>query len=770
MKQRFSVEGMMCAACQANVGRTVSSLGGVNSCNVSLLSKSMIVEFDQDKVSEKEIISAVNKSGYKASIYVNESLKKEKEKEQKELIKKRNKIIISVILLAIFMVFSMGFMIPPVMEWVDQSPHTSLICVLTVTAQIVLLIPIVVINFNHFVSGFKSLFKLHPNMDALVALGCSVSILYGSYVYISMLIDYVANDVASVMSWSMNIYFESAAMILVFISLGKYFEAKATSKTKSSINSLISLIPDTAIVLKDNVEVEVLTEQLEIGDLVVVKPGTSIPTDGEIVSGYGNIDESAITGESLPIYKKEGEKVIGSTINKEGSFIFKVTSVGKDTTIAKIINLVDVAANSKAPLARLADKISLIFVPLVIITSLVTLIYWATLTATGQIGTNSRADWSLVIQLTASVLVISCPCALGLATPVAIMVGTGIGAENGILIKSAEAFEKLSSVDYILFDKTGTLTKGEIIVENVVGNFDKKLLTNIMAVESNSEHPLSKAIVSYCAKNEVKLVSCSDFKNYPGRGVSGNGVIIGNKLLMSDFNIDISAFDSPFKEYASKGYIVLYVATNEVKGLFILGDEIKDSSAESLKTLQKLGKKIAILTGDDVLTSQNVAAKLGVDDFYANILPDEKESIVKQLQKANYKVAMVGDGINDAPALTRADVGIAIGAGTDIAIESSDIILVKNDLYDVVRAVELSKSVVKNIKENLAWAFCYNLVLIPLAAGVLYGVTVTPNWFTGYQAHLVLTPMIASIAMSISSVTVVLNALRLKFIHRKKGK
>ena len=772
MKKKYDVSGMMCAACQANVTRAVSSLDGVENVNVSLLGKNMVVDYDAKKIGDEQIINAVTASGYGCCVYVNESIRKIQARREATLKKARNKLLWSLALLLMLMVFSMGPMIPPIMDAIHSSEKAGLISLMNVTAQIILLIPIFYLNAHHFVSGFKSLFKGHPNMDALVALGSTVSTVYGLCIYILLIIAFAQGDTAMAMHYSMSIYFESAAMIPTFISLGKYFEARATSKTTASIASLMALTPDTALVLRDGKEVEVQTEEVQEGELVVVKPGMSIPVDGIVTEGYGNVDQSAISGESLPVYLSAGDKAIAGTVNKEGSFVFSVTGVGKDTTIGKIVTLVEEASDSKAPIARLADRISAIFVPAVIVISLLTFTVWMILSGIGIVGEN-RPDWSLSIQLAVSVLVISCPCALGLATPVAIMVGTGKGAENGVLIKSAEAFERAQKVDVVLFDKTGTLTKGEMGVHGIRCYHDEeeRMLEKAASVECLSEHPLSKAIVKEAERRGVSYACATSFQNLPGKGVSSGNMLVGNRALMVEQGIDIDVAEADFCQLSEQGLTVLYCAYDGVlQGLFALGDELKENAAISIKTLQKAGKKVAIVTGDNALTARAIATKLGVDDVYSEVLPEEKEQIVSALQKEGKRVAFVGDGINDAPALTRADVGIAIGAGTEVALESSDIILARNDPYDVAATFALSAKVVANIKQNLSWAFFYNALLIPLAAGAFYGIAVSPNWFTGSQAHLVLTPMIGSLAMSFSSVTVVLNALRLRWFTFKRPK
>lgn len=772
MKKKYEVSGMMCAACQANVTRAVSKLDGVSHVNVSLLGKNMVVDFDAQRIDDSAIIGAVESAGYGCSIFVNETIASLNKKRAQSLKKTRKKLILSLISLLCLMVFSMGPMIPYFMDLIDKSPYMGLICVLNVAAQILFLIPIIILNFHHYSSGYRSLFKGHPNMQTLVALGSSISIAYGLYVFIAMVVAYANGDNASVMHHSMNIYFESAAMIPVFISLGKYFEAKATNKTTASIASMMALVPETAILYRNEQEVEVQTEEINIDDIVVVKPGMAIPVDGEIVFGHASVDESAISGEALPVHKKEGDKVIGGTVNQEGSFRFKVTSVGKDTTLAKIISLVEEASDSKAPIARLADRISAVFVPAVIAISTITFILWMTLTGLGLAG-ERNPDWNLSFQLAVSVMVISCPCALGLATPVAIMVGTGKGAENGILIKSAEAFETASGVDYVLFDKTGTLTKGEMSVRRIVSyaGDENAILSRAASVESLSEHPLSIAVTREAKNRNLSLSPCEDFSYIPGKGVKGNGLVIGNRALVDEEKANVSRCEKDFESLSAEGNTVLYVCENKKAiALIAIGDEVKEGAREAIASLQKQGVSVAMVTGDNKVTANAIASTLGLDEVYSEVLPADKERIVNSVKKQGRRVCFVGDGINDAPALTSADVGIAIGAGTEIAIESSDIVLANSDPLDVVFAMKLSKKVMRNVRQNLTWAFFYNAILIPLAAGAFYAISVAPNWFTGSQSHLVLTPMIGSIAMSISSVTVVLNALRLRRIKKKNPK
>ena len=775
MKKKYEVTGMMCAACVAHVEKAVKNLDGVCSVNVSLLGKNMVVDFDEQKQGDETIIHAVEKAGYGAKIFVNESVKAIQEKRRVALRKQRNGLLISIVLLILLMVFSMGPMIPSIMEQIDALSSSDrglyyFILNFNVGMQFVFLAPILILHRKRFVSGYKSLFSRSPNMDALVALGSSASIVYGIYAFVRLIIASATDNVMDAMDYSMRLYIESAAMIPVFIGIGKYLEARATAKTTASIANLMALTPETAWLIRGEETVEVPTETLNEGDLVLVKPGASIPTDGFITKGSSSINESAITGESMPIWKKEGDKVIGATVNIEGAFTYRVSDVGKDSTIGKIISLVEEASDSKAPIARLADKISRVFVPLVIGLSLTVFVLWMILTGTGAVQRDIKPDVDLSFQLAVSVMVISCPCALGLATPVAIMVGTGKGAENGILIKSAVAFETLVKADTIVFDKTGTLTTGNMSVKNfkVYEGKEDEVARIAVSLESLSSHPLSKAILNWGDERKITPFSVDDFENIPGRGVKGANAIIGNASLMEENHIDIKTAEEDFVTLSNGGNTVLFIALNErLVGLFAIGDNIKENAQKAIKALQNAGKKVVMITGDNARTADAVGKALGLDGVYADVMPDRKQSILAGLQAEGHIVAMVGDGINDAPALTKADVGIAIGAGTDVAIESSDIILMRNDPLDVVSAIELSNRVKRTIIENLGWAFIYNILLIPFAAGAFYGLEVAPNWFTGNQNHLVLTPMIASMAMSLSSVTVVLNALRLRLFHSK---
>lgn len=746
MKQKFDIKGMTCTACQAHVNDAVKKDKGVTEVNVSLLTNSMTVEYDSNIINSDEIIDSVKKAGYDAELHSNLGIKQLQEKKQKELKNRRNKLIVSIVFLILLLIFSMGHMI--LMNFnITLLIHNPIILF---SIQIILLTPIVILNFGYFTRGFKSLFSLHPNMDTLIAVGSLFSILYGLYAFIMMI--YNKSIGLDYMQFENKIYFESAGTILTLVSLGKYFENKATAKTSEVISKLMALAPEFTTILKDKKEVSIPTEELKINDIVVIKEGTSIPADGIIIDGYGNINESSITGEAIPVYKKKGDEVISGTINKLGVFYYKVQKVGEDTTLNKIITLVQEASNSKVPLAKLADKVASVFVPVVMGISLITFIVWLFI---------SNYNFEQAINFAISVLVISCPCALGLATPVAIMVGTGKGAENGILIKSGEAFEKLNKVNTIIMDKTGTITTGIMSVYDVYG--DKTIINDVASIEKMSIHPLSEAIVRYANIKDENFKKVENYRYIPGLGMSGNinkdSYIIGNKELMTKFKIEINNdFLNKFKSYNEKGNTTIFVArNNKVVMLISIADSIRNDSLSAISTLKSLGKEVILLTGDNEIVAKYTASLLGIDKFYANVKPENKLEKIEQLQKNGKKIAMIGDGINDAPALKQADVGIAIGAGTDIAIESADIILIKSSLLDVVSAIELSKKVVQNIKGNLFWAFFYNVIGIPLAAGVLFFNPI----------YVELNPMIASVAMSLSSITVVLNALRLKFFKRK---
>ena len=762
MKRKYNVTGMMCAACQANVTRAVSKVDGVKEANVSLLANNMVVEFDEQKTNDEQIIAAVQNAGYGADIFVNESIKKIQEKRKQELHTRLVKLLISFGLLVILMVVSMGGML--LHEYGNgflshSDPNFMTEAIVSAGIQFALFIPIAVIHFQYFISGFKSLFKLRPNMNSLIALGSTISFLYSVFGFVMMILGAAKGDHMTVQMYWMNLYIESAAMILVFVSIGKYFEKKATNKTTASIADMMALTPDTAYLVQGEEIKEVLTDTLQVDDIVLVKPGLSIPTDGVVIEGSGSVDESAITGESVPVSKKPGDKVIGATINRNGSFRFKVTSVGKDTTISQIIGLVEQASESKAPIARLADKISLIFVPVVIGLAAITFAVWMALFSTGAVSVPESSNAvSMSLRFAITVLVISCPCALGLATPVAIMVGTGKGAENGILIKSAEAFERLEKIDLVLFDKTGTLTKGEMtLTDTIVFKGEEAEAIQIAAsLEQYSEHSISIPFLNAAKARNINLLSYGDFEDVPGRGIKAGRTAIGNAAFMESLNVSVKVAEAISDDLSEKGRTVVYLEKDgTLLAVFAVGDPIKENAVDGLESLKKQGKKISIVTGDNKKTAAAIAKQLGIEGLFAEVLPKDKADIVKKLQEQGKKVAFVGDGVNDAPALMQADVGIAIGAGVDVAIDAADIVLVKSDVSDVSSALALSHKVVLNIKENLLWAFLYNVLLIPLAAGVLH-------------PYVSMQPMYGSIAMSISSVTVVLNALRLRLFKKAK--
>lgn len=758
MKEKFSIDGMTCASCVMHVTNAVKKLDGVNNVEVSLVSNSMIVDYNQDESAESTIIQAVDKAGYKARIYQSISSKTEDESRRRKLKKQRNTMWISASILVILMVFSMWHMFAMEYSWpfiTDLIGNTGIKVIVVIGVELGLSIPILILNYQYFVRGFKALFTFHPNMDSLVATGSSVSFIYGVYIFIKVIVGYISGEGSSLMTYMNQIYIESAATILVFVSIGKYLESKATNKTKSALDKLASLTPATIFIQDGNIEREIDINLAKIGDLAVVRSGQSVPADGVIVKGYGNIDESMITGESLPKYVKIGEKVKAGTVNKEGYFVFRIQKLLEDTDISKIAEMVKQAADSKTPLSQLADRISMYFVPGVILAAVIVFLSW--LFATGL-------NFDKAIEYGVSVLVVSCPCALGLATPIAITAGSGKGATHGILFRSGEAFERLNKADVIVFDKTGTLTRGTMEVKSILlkGMDENEAYRILYSLEMLSEHPLSKAIVNYTFKSENERLDVSDFVYVPGKGIKGfikdELYLVGNKELLADdkIRVDRQIYDE-FEKMSIYGNTVLFFANSDgVLGLLSIGDSSKEDSAEAIATLNKLGIKTVMLTGDNSYSAKAIADKLGVSEYKSDCLPKDKEKYIADLQKQGLIVAMVGDGINDAPSLTKADVGIAVGSGTDIAIQSADIIIMKSDISDVVYAYELSKATVRMIHLNLFWAFFYNVIMIPIAAGSLTGV------------NFVLSPMLASLAMSLSSVTVVLNSLRLNLFHKKE--
>ena len=743
MTEKFNVTGMTCSACSAHVEKSVKKLNGVKSVNVNLLQNNMHVDFDETAVSVDDIINAVVSGGYGASV----AGKKQEKKDNKidnEISNMKFRLIVSLVCLVPLMYISMGHMWGWPFLNVFHGAENGITFALT---QMLLTLPIMYVNRKYYITGFKTLFHGAPNMDSLIAIGSGAAFVYGIIAIYCIGYGLGHGNKEFAHSYMMNLYFESAAMILALITLGKFLESRAKGKTSQAIEKLIDLSPKTAVVIRDGKEVTVGVDDVQIGEIVVVKAGQSVPLDGVIVEGNGAIDESAITGESIAVEKNVGDKVIGATINKSGYFKFKVEKIGEDTALSQIIHLVEEASASKAPIAKLADKVSGIFVPVVISIAVITIIVWLLL----------GKDISFALSMGISVLVISCPCALGLATPTAIMVGTGKGAQYGILTKSAESLETAHQVDTVILDKTGTITEGKPSVTDIapVGISDKELLQIAASIEYLSEHPIAKAIVEKA--NGLELSDVADFEQIAGQGVKGSvdgkKVLAGNYKMMRENNIEVSEDEV----FAKDGKTSLYFAVdNKFVGIIAVADTIKATSRQAIEDMRNMGLDVIMLTGDNAVTANAIKNKLSLSSAVAEVLPSDKEDEVRKLQHNGHKVAMVGDGINDAPALTRADVGIAIGAGTDIAIESADIVLMKSDLQDVVTSIELSHSVIKNIKENLFWAFFYNALGIPIAAGVLYGI-----------AGLKLNPMIAALAMSFSSVFVVSNALRLRFFKPK---
>ena len=743
MTEKFNVTGMTCSACSAHVEKSVKKLDGVKSVNVNLLQNNMHVDFDETAVSVDDIINAVVSGGYGASVAGKEQEKKDN-KIDNEISNMKFRLIVSLVCLVPLMYISMGHMWGWPFLSVFHGAENGITFALT---QMLLTLPIMYVNRKYYITGFKTLFHGAPNMDSLIAIGSGAAFTYGIIAIYCIGYGLGHGDKEFAHSYMMNLYFESAAMILALITLGKFLESRAKGKTSQAIEKLIDLSPKTAVVIRDGKEVTVGVDDVQIGEIVVVKAGQSVPLDGVIVEGNGAIDESAITGESIAVEKNVGDKVIGATINKSGYFKFKVEKVGEDTALSQIIHLVEEASASKAPIAKLADKVSGIFVPVVISIAVITIIVWLLL----------GKGISFALSMGISVLVISCPCALGLATPTAIMVGTGKGAQYGILTKSAESLETAHQVDTVVLDKTGTITEGKPSVTDIapVGISDKELLQIAASIEYLSEHPLAKAIVEKA--DGLEFSDVADFEQIVGQGVKGNvdgkKVLAGNYKMMRENNIEVSEDEI----FANDGKTSLYFAVdNKFVGIIAVADTIKETSRQAIEDMRNMGLDVIMLTGDNAVTANAIKNKLPLSSAVAEVLPSDKEEEVRKLQQSGHKVAMVGDGINDAPALTRADVGIAIGAGTDIAIESADIVLMKSNLQDVVTSIELSHSVIKNIKENLFWAFFYNALGIPIAAGVLYGI-----------AGLKLNPMIAALAMSFSSVFVVSNALRLRFFKPK---
>ena len=751
MKQKFTVTGMTCSACSAHVDKAVRKLDGVCDVNVNLLGGSMTVDWDGALTTE-QIVSAVEKAGYGASLPAAPGQSAAQARPavsamEDDLKNMKARLISSFVFLIPLFYLSMGHMMGWPIPGFFHGTENAMTYALTL---FLLTVPIMVINQKYYRVGFKTLFHLSPNMDSLIAVGSAAAVVYGIAALYCIGWGLGHGDAALVERYSMDLYFESAGMILALITLGKYLETRSKGKTGQAIVRLMDLTPKTAAVLRDGTEVEVPVEQVQAGDLVLVRPGGSVPVDGVVVEGASSVDESALTGESIPVDKGPGDTVISASINKSGVLTIRATRVGDNTTLAQMIRLVDEAASSKAPIAKLADKVAGVFVPVVMAIALITAVIW--MIATGSV---ERALTSGV-----AVLVISCPCALGLATPVAIMVGTGKGAEYGILVKSAEGLENLRSVTTIVLDKTGTVTEGRPKVTDLypLGKTTaEELLCVAASLEKPSEHPLGAAIVEEAGSRNIPLCAVEKFQAVHGKGVRGSiqgaDYLAGNAAMLADAKVDLGRDSMIADELAKQGKTPLFfVEDGKPIGIIAVADTVKATSKAAIEGFQKLGLKVVMLTGDNKRTAEAIGRELGLTQVVSEVLPTDKERQIAALQEQGEKVAMVGDGINDAPALARADVGLAIGAGTDVAIESADIVLMKSDLVDAVTAVELSRATIRNVKQNLFWAFFYNAVCIPVAAGVL------AIW-GGPQ----LSPMLGAAAMSLSSVCVVSNALRLRF-------
>ena len=739
-KEEFALEGLQCAGCVSTVEKVVRDLPGVKEANVNLATEKMMVQFNPKEADVQKIMETVSLAGYQAILINDEEdvLEKTAIKKEKQLQSLKVRAWVSGVFAIVLLYMAMGEMIGlPLPQIIQPMEHPIVFSV----TQLILVTPILWVGRSYFVNGFKALIRKHPNMDSLVALGTSAAILYSVWSTIRIF--------GGEYHYVMHLYVESAAVILAFITVGKYFETLTKGRTSQAIQSLVALSPKVATVIRDGKEVEVPVEELQIGEVVFVRPGEKIPVDGVIISGESFVDESMITGESVPVFKKEGSKVVGATLNTTGSFQVEVSQVGKDTTLSQIIRLVEEAQGSKAPIAAIADRVAGIFVPIVMGLSLLAGLYW------GLIGGES---FEFVVTVMISVLVIACPCALGLATPTAIMVGTGFGAKRGILIKSSAALEEAGHVGVVLLDKTGTITNGKpkVVDIQVFNDYSKEEVLKVAAsIEKHSEHPLGKAIVEEAEKQEFDVLPIEQFQSISGMGiqgtVDGKEVLLGNHLLLQNQGIAVDDYNAVIDGVASQGQTAMFVAIQkQVAGIIVVADTIKATSKEAIQQMKALGLQVRMVTGDHEKTAKAIANEVGIETVYSQVLPNEKASVVQQLLDEGYQVAMVGDGINDAPALAKATVGIAIGSGVDVAIETADMVMMQDDLRLVAKTIQLSKMTMMTIKENLFWAFIYNVIGIPVAMGVLH-------FFGGP----LLSPMIAGAGMSFSSVSVVLNALRL---------
>ena len=748
--EKFDVTGMTCASCVAHVEKSVSRLSGIKNVNVNLLTNSMSVSYDEQSLTALSIENAVEEAGYEAHIREIEGNTKvstfpKVDYVQLEQAEMKIRWWISLIFLIPLLYISMGHMIGLPYPHAFHATENALVIAFT---QFLLTLPILFVNKKYFIVGFKTLFRASPNMDSLIAIGSSAAIVYGIFAIYRIGYALGHGDMATVTQFSQDLYFESGATILTLITLGKYLESKSKSRTSDALTRLMDLAPKTATVIRNEIEMEIPVEKVVVGERVVVRPGQRVPVDGIVDSGNSSVDESALTGESLPVYKEKEDTVLSASINKSGYLILRATKVGNDTTLAHIIQLVEDASSSKAPISKLADKISAVFVPVVIGISLLSISVWLLL--------GYPFDFALSIGI--AVLVISCPCALGLATPVAIMVGTGKGAEYGILIKSAESLEMAHKIDTVVLDKTGTITEGMPKVTDIFtipSTKDNRLLEIAAALEKLSEHPLSEAILLEAETRKLEIQAVDDFQSIPGQGIEASlgsvKYIAGNLKLMTERNVKLHDFVELSDKLAIEGKTPLFIANEkEILGIIAVADVVKATSKEAIEQFVAMGMEVVMLTGDHAKTATAIQLQLGISTVISEVLPQDKDKQISNMQAAGKTVAMVGDGINDAPALMRSNLGIAIGAGTDIAIESADVVLMKSNLLDAVTTLRLSKAVMLNIKQNLFWAFFYNIIGIPLAAGAFYGAL-------GWK----LNPMFAAAAMSVSSVTVVLNALRL---------
>lgn len=749
-KTKFDVTGMTCSACQAHVEKAVKAVAGVSEVNVNLLRNFMQVEYDENAADTAKIIAAVEKAGYGAS----ESGKKTEKTDNHDNTKSmKTRLILSLCFMIPLFYLCMGHMFGlPIPAILDGKENMMLFCL----TQLLLTLPIISLNFHFFRNGFKNIIHRSPNMDSLIALGASAALVYSLYGTYMTAYHMGHGNLTTAHGFMMNLYYEACGMILTLITVGKYLEAKSKNRTSDAVSALVDLAPKTALVIRNGKETEISASEIVVGDIVLIKAGAAVPCDCTVIEGNCSVDQSALTGESISVVKSIGDTLMSASVSTGGFVKCRCDRTEKDSTLSKIISLVEDAAASKAPIARLADKISGVFVPVVIVIALISAIIWLIVTG----------DTSAALKAAISVLVISCPCSLGLATPTAIMVGTGKGAQQGILIKSAESLETAHKITAVVLDKTGTCTEGKPQVCEIFshGVTAKELMAYACSLELNSSHPLAKSIISYCKENKIDTFPCADYKETAGGGLSGiinnKIILIGNQRLMEQNKIDISALAEKAAQSAENGGIPLFVAVDgKAVGVIIAADPVKSTSKEAVEMFRNLGIKTIMLTGDNSRTATSICRELAIDEVHAELLPADKTAILRDLQKSGHSVAMVGDGINDAPALAAADVGIAVGGGQDIAIESADIVLMQNDLRDAAEAIRLSRATMRNIKQNLFWALIYNSLGIPLAAGLFYPIF-----------HWQLNPMFGAAAMSLSSFCVVTNALRLNLFKTVKSK